>query len=392
MKILLLAPHPFYQDRGTPIAVDLLARSLSAMGHDVDLVTYHEGQDRMYEGPGRVRIVRIAAPPGCRGIRPGFSLKKLLADVYLYRRAAALLASQRYDVVHAVEEAAFMARRFKRRFGVPYVFDMDSSMPEQIVEKMPYLRPFLGIMRGFESRALRDAVAVTAVCDALADVARSAGATDITLLRDVPLLSDSVPDGARGFRAELGLDGTVVLYLGNFEAYQGVELLVRSFARLPAGHDAHLVLVGGIPAQIQRLRDLATRLGCSARVHLPGPRPLRDMAALLAEADILVSPRIKGTNTPMKIYSYMAAGKAILATDLFTHTQVLDHETACLAPPEEKAFSAALARLIADPAGRAEMGRRAAHKVKTEYSLEVYQRSLAALYDHVRRAVEAADR
>ena len=60
MKILFIAPQPFYQDRGTPIAVDLLLRTLSGVGHNVDLLTYHEGEERNYPG---VNIIRIRPFP-----------------------------------------------------------------------------------------------------------------------------------------------------------------------------------------------------------------------------------------------------------------------------------------------------------------------------------------
>ena len=58
------------------------------------------------------------------------------------------------------------------------------------------------------------------------------------------------------------------------------------------------------------------------------------LASLLAQADVLVSPRTRGNNTPMKIYSYLDAGRAVLATDLPTHTQVLTPECARLAPAD----------------------------------------------------------
>ena len=68
MNILLLAPHPFYQERGTPIAVDLLLRVLSGLGHTVDVLTYPGGEDRVHPG---VRIHRIAAGRWARGVPPG---------------------------------------------------------------------------------------------------------------------------------------------------------------------------------------------------------------------------------------------------------------------------------------------------------------------------------
>jgi glycosyltransferase involved in cell wall biosynthesis len=379
MKILLLAPHPFYQERGTPIAVDLLVGALEEQGHRIDLLTYHEGSDRAYGDA--VRIHRIQAPPGCHRIRPGFSLKKLGADLYMHRQAMRMAATGNYDVVHAVEESAFMARRIRRRFGVPYIFDMDSSMPVQIADALPFARPVLPLMRYCERLAIRDAAAVTAVCDALADIARAAGARHVVLLRDVPLTApETATAPVADFRTALGIDGLCLLYLGNLEKYQGIELLLRSFARLPAEAAAQLVIIGGIPKHIAHYRALADELGIGDRTHFPGPRPVAELPALLAEADILVSPRTKGQNTPMKIYSYMAAGKAILATDLPTHTQVLNSECARLAAPEPEAFAAAMHELILQPEMRAVLGAEARRIVSTRYSLAAFKEAVQSLY------------
>ena len=61
MKILFLAPQPFYTERGTPIAVRLAVASLCREGHQVDLLTYPEGED--IELPG-MRLFRAGRPPG----------------------------------------------------------------------------------------------------------------------------------------------------------------------------------------------------------------------------------------------------------------------------------------------------------------------------------------
>lgn len=382
MNILLLAPHPFYQERGTPIAVDLLIKTLAERGEHIDVLTYHEGQERTYPGPGTVRLLRIPPPLACRNIPPGFSLKKLRADVAMYRMAMRLVRENRYDLVHAVEEAVFIAMRIQHRVGIPYIYDMDSSMSRQIADKIPIAKCLLPFMRWCERKAIRGAAAIAAVCDALADQARADGAARIAILRDVPLLdSSAAPAPTKGFRDALGITGPSLLYIGNLESYQGIDLLLHAFARVPRDLGAHLVIVGGVPGHVARYQALAQKLAIPDTVHLLGPRPLPDMGALMADADILVSPRIHGANTPMKIYSYMAAGKAILATDLFTHTQVLDTQTACLAPLEAIAFGDAMTTLIREPETRAQLGAASQHAVETRYSLSVYRQTLYDLYD-----------
>ena len=65
----------------------------------------------------------------------------------------------------------------------------------------------------------------------------------------------------------------------------------------------------------------------------PHQRPAEEIPAFLDAADVLVSPRSLGTNTPLKIYQYLRSGRPIVATRLLTHTQVLDDEVAILTEP-----------------------------------------------------------
>ena len=92
MNVLLLAPHPFYQDRGTPIAVRHLLRGLSERGDRVDVVTYHLGEPVRYRN---VTIHRIACLPFIRSISPGPSWKKLVCDVLLFVKAIRLASKSR---------------------------------------------------------------------------------------------------------------------------------------------------------------------------------------------------------------------------------------------------------------------------------------------------------
>ena len=388
MKVLLLAPHPFFQERGTPIAVDLLLRALSARGDTVDLLTWHLGEDRSYPG---VTIHRIGRIPWIRSVRPGFSAAKLACDFVMTFRALRMAGRTRYDLVHAVEEAAFMAvliRAFRR---TPFVFDMDSSMPLQIVEKKPGARFLLPLLKRFEAGAIRRASAVAAVCDSLADLARAAGARRVALLRDVSLLPDGVDPNAA--TPAFSMPGTVFLYIGNLERYQGLDLLLESFA-LARGdrQDLSLAVAGGTPADIETYSQKAASLALGESVRFLGPRPLSDMASLFAAAHVLVSPRISGNNTPMKIYSYLDSGKPVLATDLPTHTQVLTAETALLAPPEPAAFSRAMLRLADDAELRRSLGAKGRALAQSAYSRPAFTKAVQDLYAGLEAEIKAPGR
>jgi glycosyltransferase involved in cell wall biosynthesis len=379
MKILFLAPHPFYQERGTPIAADLLLKVLAERGDTVDVVTYHEGSDVSHGD--RVAIHRIGKPPGISGIRPGFSFKKLVCDWSMLRKVLAMTRKRKYDVVHAVEESVFMAMLVRRRRGIPYIYDMDSSMSRQIVERCRCMSLLAPLMKNMEARAIRGARSVVTMCDSLADLARSQGARETVVLRDISLLTDDVPRPREEVRRELGITGTCFMYIGNLEKYQGIDLLLEGYAlaadRVP---DAMLTVVGGAQMHIDKYRKKASEMRKEDRIRFAGARPLTMMKSLFGAADVLVSPRIKGDNTPMKLYSYLDSGKPIIATDIASHTQVLTTDTALLTAPEPAAVANAMVRLAGDPGLRRQLADKALAEARGKYHFGAFRKTVLDLY------------
>jgi len=87
---------------------------------------------------------------------------------------------------------------------------------------------------------------------------------------------------------------------------------------------------------------------------------------------VLLSPRSRGTNTPLKIYQYLRSGKPIVATRLLTHTQVLSDETAILTGATAHEFAAGIIAALNDPVRGAAVGGRARALANTKYSYEAY--------------------
>lgn len=379
MHILVLAPHPFYQERGTPIAVKLLLEAYSSHGHTMDVATFSEGADVDIAG---TRVHRIPALPGLSGIRPGFSFKKLISDFLLFWLAVGLVIRRRPQVIHSVEEACFMGLFFRLVFGIPFVYDMDSSMPDQIVEKVPALRFLRPLMHRLVGCAAGAALLVTPVCEALAETAEMYRPRKTILLRDVSLLKRA--SGLRTHERGLPATGTKFLYVGNLESYQGIDLMLAAFARHASRRPADRLIIAGGPRPLVEhyaARCAAFRLGDA--VSLIGPQPVDRLPALFAEADVLISPRIKGVNTPMKIYSYLDSGRPTLATRLPTHTQAMDDTTALLADPTPEALAEGMTRLSDQPALRAELARNALRLVETRYSHAAFDRAVSELCNYL---------
>ncbi|MCO6401098.1 MAG: glycosyltransferase [Verrucomicrobia bacterium] len=377
MNSLLLAPQPFYEERGTPIAVKWVAETLGEAGHSVDLLTFPFGAD--VEMPG-VRVIRAARPAGVSRVPIGFSPQKILCDVHLYRAARRLIREKRYDVVHACEESVFFAKALAQKAGAPLVYDMDSSMADQMMEKWGWLRAFRFLLEGFEKRALRSSDLVLPVCQSLADkVDRFAPGKPRVLLHDMAMEFPPVPAETERLRESLNLSGPMALYVGNLEHYQGIDLLLEGFAAARE-ETLSLVIVGGKPADVEKYRARIAALGLSGRAHLLGPRPLNRLSYYLEQADILVSPRLRGVNTPMKIYSYLLAGRAIVATKIESHTQVLDESFAKLVDPTPAAMGEALRALAQSEPERARLGSRAAELARERHSRAAYRRALLGAY------------
>lgn len=381
MRILMLAPHPFFSLRGTPIAERMLLEAVASEGHRVDVLTYHEGRDP--EIPG-VEIHRIPAPPGIHDVPVGFSWKKLVCDALLAVEAARMVARHDYDIVHAVEEAAFVGLLLKRWKGTPFIYDMDSDLVDQTVDQVPAARPVAPLLRRMEEGMIRESHAVLTVCRILQEQTRErAPESTVFRVEDVSLL-DGLGGDAADLRSITASDGAIVLYVGNLQPIQGIDLLVEGWSSVVRQEpDAQLVVIGGSPSRVRAYTEKTEDLGVAGSVHFVGPRPLEELGGYLEQATILVSPRKGGVNTPMKIYSYLDSGRPLVATRLPTHTQVLDDSVSRLVDPTPEGIAQGVLDLLADVDLREELGSGARDLAEREFTPEAYRRKILEVYRRI---------
>ena len=395
--MLIVAPQPFFSPRGTPYSVYYRTLVEAELGVEADLLTYGEGED--VDIPG-VRIVRIPRLPLLGPVKIGPSPAKLVLDLVLAAWTFGLLRRRRYDVVHAHEEAVFFCRLLKPLFRFKLVYDMHSSLPQQLTNfRFTASDLLIGAFRRLEARSIRGADAVITICPDLADhalgliddparhfliensvldpvrlAAKPANGIHVAPLAE-PAAGDAPPLIAEGRR--------VIVYAGTLESYQGIDLLLRAFVevrrRVP---EAFLLVVGGNAEQVRAYRALAAGLGLAEGEHLFTGRVSQERArACIRLAAVQVSPRLTGTNTPLKVYEQLASGVPLVATDIRSHTQVLDDEVAFLAPPEPAGFAGALVRALTEAAEAGRRAEAAARRYRERYAREVY-------VDKMRRLLE----
>ncbi|HZI74323.1 MAG TPA: glycosyltransferase, partial [Gemmatimonadales bacterium] len=359
-RVLIVAPQPFYQDRGTPIAVRQVLEGLSQLGYSVDLLTYPVGSDIQVPG---VRLFRTPNPMRFRNVPVGLSLKKILLDIPLTLQLAARLRNNAYTCIHAVEEAAFPAVLLGHHHKLPVIYDMQSSLSEQLAT-YPGLRatPLRRVLESLEGWLLSRADMVVSSAGLASRVREIA--PQVTL-REWHYPSVMVP-AAKGDtdRLRRGLaippGAPIVLYGGTFESYQGLKQLIQAIplvrAQVP---DAMFVLVGAENGSGTAVRAQGAALLEAGALRIIDRQPRHQIPGYLGLADILVSPRSYGGNLPLKVFDYLAAGRPIVATDIPTHRTVLTEDRAVLVAPQTEDIARGIVSLLRNPE-RAERLARAA--------------------------------
>ena len=392
MRILFLAPQPFYRERGTCMATLRLLKALSKLGHVVDVLTYYGGTDVNLEN---VSISRVRTFPFMDDISIGPSKRKFFFDFYFFWAIIGKLIANRYDIVHAIEESAFLAALLKKVFKINLLYDMDSIMSDQMkTSKFAKYKALVRMVENCERFAVKNSDVILSVCSSLSESARAISPQGkIFQIEDVPMLEESHSpslDDIERLKEKYGVTGKrVVMYIGNLEPYQGVDLFLKSIPSvIQRVSDCLFIIVGGLASQVKELRNLAGTLGIGQSVIFTGKQPLERIPAFMHIADVLVSPRIQGTNTPFKIYEYLYSAKPVVATDLPTHTQVLTSEVAFLAGPDPEDFAASIVRSLTDEALSRKIGEAGAVYVRKNYSQETFFKKVDSLYRYIETTVQ----
>ncbi len=376
MRVLMIAPQPFFESRGAPFCVYQHVRALTTLGYEVDLVTYPFGKPVAMPG---LRIFRAPAIPGIRGVKPGPSLAKFPLDIAVFLTALLCLWRRRYAYIHTHEEAGMMGAVLAPLFGCKHLYYMHSDL-SQVVASSEFTRSrwLLRCVGAVQRFMIRQATAVIAFYPEIARTTQRLAPHKPIYLILPPAVDEELPAPNRAdverLRHSLRLgDGPVLLYTGTLESYQGIDILLRCIATVRIEFPgARFVLAGGKPEQVQTLEALADGLGVREEVRFVGQRPLEEMPAYMALADVLLSPRNKGTHTPLKLYTYLRSGKPILATDILAHTQILTSDISLLVAPTPEGLAEGAIELLKNHARAQVLGDSARQVAQERYSWDAF--------------------
>ena len=386
--MLVVAPHPFFTPRGTPFSVYYRTLVLAEAGVKIDLLTYFPGQD--VDIPG-VRIIRIPRIAFLEPVPIGPSVKKLLLDIPVLLWTIGLLIRHRYAMVHAHEESVFWCRVLKPIFRFRMIYDMHSSLPQQL-ENFGFTKSkiLIGIFRFLENSCLKAADAVITICPDLRDYALKEGVPENkhvlienSIFDDVRLVdTPDTPVVANPLAESISFSADVptLLYAGTFEKYQGIDRVITAFAEvLKKRPEARLILAGGTVEQVEAMKSVAHALQLGSQCVFTGRISKTLALEFTRAADVLLSPRVDGTNTPLKIYEQLASGKPLVATSIWSHTQVLTDDVCFLVDPTPESIADGMLQVLDNPAEAERRANNGRALYERDYSRPIYERKIRQL-------------
>ncbi|MGB3237093.1 MAG: glycosyltransferase [Geitlerinemataceae cyanobacterium] len=176
----------------------------------------------------------------------------------------------------------------------------------------------------------------------------------------------------------------VIVYAGTLESYQGIDILVGAFKSVvEACPDTILLIVGGTEAQVKDYSSLADQCGISSCSIFTGRVPQSVAKSYASRADVQISSRVSGTNTPLKVYEQLSRPIPLVATNIYSHTQVLNDDVAFLVEPQPQDMARGIIAAL-DPNGAGQQKAANAQRLYEEkYSRTVYTDKMKNLLDYV---------
>lgn len=256
----------------------------------------------------------------------------------LTRRLSEIIPEIKPDVLHAHSPSlnAIAALRAGKKFGIPVVYEVRAFWEDAAVDhgtsKEFGLR--YRLTRALETHALKNANAVTTICEGLRKdiVARGIAADKVTVIPNAVDIDKFAVGGVADLelKRKLGLqDMRLIGFIGSFYAYEGLDVLLRAVpAMMSKQPDLRVLLVGGGPQDAQ-LRQLAKDLNIEDKVVFTGRVPHEQVAQYYDLLDVLVYPRLSmrltDLVTPLKPLEAMAQGRVLAASDVGGHLELIEH-------------------------------------------------------------------
>ncbi|MEO9189328.1 MAG: glycosyltransferase family 4 protein [Acetobacteraceae bacterium] len=344
----ILYSHRILSHDGQSVHLEGLVAALRRAGHEVLVVGPGLYEAGSLGGESKlVPLVRRHLP------RMVGALAEIAYNLPAYRRLSRAFAGFHPDVIYERYNLFYVAGALlARRRRVPFYVEVNAPLADERDRNGE--AGLLRLARAMERFVWRAANRIVVVSGVLRDIiaAEGAPAERIAVVANGVDMDQFAPAPARD-----DPETTVVLgFIGFMRPWHGVDALLSAVAR--HGDDRVRLLIVGEGRALADLTRQAEALGLAGRVRFTGLAAREAIPGLLAEMDIAMQPKVVPYASPLKIFEYMAAGRAIVAPDQPNIREILRHETTALLfdPTREEALWQAVLRLIEDKPLRTRLG------------------------------------
>lgn len=381
LKILMIAPTPYFSDRGCHVRIYEEAKALIARGHQVRVVTYHLGRELP-----PVPVERTFTVPWYAKREAGPSWHKPYLDLLLLLKVAEVANRYKPDLIHShLHEGVLIGWPVARLRRIPLLFDYQGSLSGESLNH-GFFRPGSLLHRFFRWAEGR----INRLADQII-TSSTPGTLELTEEWQLPRQKvTALPDGVdtavfhhlpkREARQRLGLDDEVpvIVFLGLLNRYQGVDLLLQAAKQLIRhGRIFHLLLMG-YPEEPYCKQ--AEDLNIGSFITFTGRVDYTEAPILLAAGDLAVSPKISETEANGKLLNYMACGLPVVAFDTPVNRELLGNEGLYAVLGDAEDLARCLSDALSDREQLRQKGRRLRQRAEELFGWDSRAKQLESVY------------
>ena len=387
-RILIIAPTPFFADRGCHTHIAEQAWALQRQHKKILLVTYGIGRD-----VSGITAERTPHFPWYKKESIGPSWHKFYVDIFLF--AAAFKAAWRFKphVIHShLHEGCLIGSVISRLFGIPLVFDCQGSLTgellahnfilvkprilrkawyfiEKKIDHLPniILAQSTEMRRELIERFKVDPTNITMTFDGVNTHVFQPRQKDLKLLKDLNLPQDK----------------PIIVYLGGLTAHKGIDTLLKAFTIVLKEHPDAFLLLMGYPNE-EKYKQRALKLGILNNTRITGRIKYEDAPRYLALGNIAIAPKRTQTEANGKIYNYMAAGLPTVAFDTIVNRDILGDLGVYINPEEDyRGLAKAINQLLSDHDKQDYLALKVRATAVDKYSWDNVAKRIATSYEHL---------
>lgn len=383
LKILMIAPTPFFADRGCHIRIYEEIKALEKINHSVFLCAYHLGKDK-----AGLKIYRIVNIPWYKKLEAGPSCHKFYLDILLFFKSLKIAFKIKPDIIHGhLHEGAIIGFAISKIIRKPLLFDLQGSLTGEMKAHNFIKLNSLSFYFFYKVEKIINNLANIIIAPSNEIIEKTIDKFKIKKEK-ILLVTDGVnsdefkPDySVNNLRKKLNLplNKKIVVYLGLLTKYQGVDCLINAIPYvLKKTKNVHFLIMG-YPNELFYKR-MVKKLGISSEVTFMGRIDYKKAPYYLCLGDIAVAPKIAETEADGKIYNYMAAGLPVIASDRLVSKQILGDAAIYTKRGNSVSLAEGIIKLLKDEYLAKNLGKKNREKAVKNYSWDNSGKKLEKIY------------